>query len=98
PGVQPVTSGVSSLTLAQPAANYSVSCDNCGSVTLTGSTAPFQITSWSLSGTNLTVCWQSIAGDTYSLLTNSSVLSYNGGNPWSVGDATCNPPGPFTAS
>jgi hypothetical protein len=43
----------------------------------TVSYAPFEITSWSLDATetNLVVCWQSVPGVTYNVLTNTSLAS-----------------------
>jgi fibronectin-binding autotransporter adhesin len=73
-GTNAITS-VGTLTLGGAAsANYTLS-GATGSVTITNPFNPFSITSYSLdvTGTNFVVCWQSVPGVVYRVLTNTSL-------------------------
>ena len=73
-GVIPITD-FTGLTLGgTPMSNYTLTGAS-GAVTITNPFNPFSITSSSLdmTGTNLVVCWQSVPGVVYNVMTNSSV-------------------------
>ena len=74
-GVQPIADP-SGLTLGGlTAGNYTLA-GATGSVTVTNPSNPFTITSLSLdnTGTNVVVCWQSVPGVIYNVLTNTSLV------------------------
>jgi hypothetical protein len=73
-GVQPITDPSGLILSGITAPNYTVT-GATGSVTITSPNTAFSITASSLdvTGTNFVVCWQSVPGVVYNVLTNASV-------------------------
>ncbi|MGP8201349.1 MAG: YDG domain-containing protein [Limisphaerales bacterium] len=89
-GTETITSAGTLLLGGTSAGNYALAGFS-GSVTVTNPFVPFTITSSSLdvTGTNFVVCWQSIPGVSYKVLTNTSLAAPQ---TWSLAG------GPITAS
>jgi hypothetical protein len=74
-GLQSITDASTLVLGGVNASNYTVSGAS-GLVTITNSFAPFSITSSSVNliGTNFVVCWQSVPGVAYNVLTSTNLL------------------------